>query len=353
MRLVRIALIAFAALLFASCTRLGYYAHVAGGQIALLSAREPIARLIDDPATEMPLRERLAAVRDARAWAAEQLRLPANGSYTAYVDLQREYVAWNVFATPALSLEPLEQCFAFAGCIAYQGYYSLDKARARARELRDQGYDVHVGGVPAYSTLGWFDDPLLSTMMRWDDATLLGTLFHELAHQKLYVQDDSAFNESYASFVEQQGLREYLTQHPQVTPPDAEARGRRTQFVQLILAARQRLEDLYALPLDAEAMRARKVEEFARLKAQYERLRDTAWNGDTRHDAFFEDDTPNNARLLPFGLYDEYVPAFAVLFERAGHDWPRFHDEVARLAKLDADARKAALDRLLLRRLPE
>lgn len=353
MRLVRIAFIITAALSTAACTRLGYYAHVAGGQIALLAARQPIARLIDDPSTDPPLRERLVVVREARAWAADHLRLPAGGSYTGYVNLQREYVAWNVFATKELSLAPIEHCFPFAGCVAYQGYYALERAQARARELRGQGYDVHIGGVPAYSTLGWFDDPLLSTMMHWDDATLIGTLFHELAHQKLYVRDDSAFNESYASFIEQQGLREYLAQHPELPPPDEQARGRRTQFVQLILATRQRLEDLYALPLDADAMRARKAEEFARLKRQYERLRDSAWNGDTRYDGFFADDTPNNARLLPFGLYDEYVPAFALLFERAGGDWTRFHEEVARLAGLDVDARRARLESLLLRRLPE
>ncbi|MGB0217722.1 MAG: aminopeptidase [Sinimarinibacterium flocculans] len=339
--------------LFAGCARLGYYVHLAGGQIALLSARQPIERLIDDPATAAPLRERLSAVREARAWAAQRLGLPANGSYTAYADLQREYVAWNVFATQELSLEPLEHCFPFAGCVAYQGYYALDKAQARARELREQGHDVYIGGVPAYSTLGWFDDPLLSTMMRWDDATLIGTLFHELAHQKRYVRDDSAFNESYASFVEQQGLREFLAQHPQVSPPDEQARGRRTQFVQLVLAARQRLEDLYTLPLDAETMRVRKAEEFARLKAQYERLRDTAWGGDTRYDAFFADDAPNNARLLPFGLYDEYVPAFALLFECADRDWARFHEAVERLSKLDAETRRAQMESLLRRRLPE
>ncbi|MES0874039.1 aminopeptidase [Sinimarinibacterium thermocellulolyticum] len=353
MRLAKIAFIVLASVSGVSCTRLGYYAHLAGGQIALLSARQPIARLIEDPATDAALRERLCTVREARAWAAAHLHLPANGSYTAYADLQREYVAWNVFATPEFSLAPLEHCFPFAGCVAYQGFYALDKAEARARELRAQGYDVHIGGVPAYSTLGWFDDPLLSTMMRWDDATLIGTLFHELAHQKLYVRDDSAFNESYASFIEQQGLREYLAQHPDVAPPDAVARGRRTQFVQLILAARQRLEDLYALPLSAEAMRARKAEEFARLKAQYLRLRDTAWDGDPRYDGFFADDAPNNARLLPFGLYDEYVPAFALVFEQADRDWARFHDEVGRLTKLDADARRTALAALSRRRLPE
>jgi predicted aminopeptidase len=340
-------------LVLGGCSRLGYYAHVTGGQIALLSARTPIARLVDDPATEPALRGRLRVVADARSWAARALRLPANGSYTAYADVGREFVVWNVFATPELSLEPLQHCFPFAGCVAYQGYYALEKAQARARELAAQGYDVHIGGVPAYSTLGWFDDPLLNTMMRWDDATLIGTLFHELAHQKLYARDDTVFNESYASFVEQQGLAQYLAAHPQVAPPDHLARGRRAQFVQLILASRQRLADLYASPLDEAGKRAGKMAEFARLKAQYERLRDTAWDGDPRYDGFFADPAPSNARLLPFGLYDEYVPAFAVLFARTEGDWTRFHAEVAQLAELDVDARQAALDALLRRRLPE
>ncbi len=330
-----------------------YYPHIVGGQIKLLMAREPIDRLVERPQTDAALKQRLLRVVEARRWAVSALALPDNGSYTDYAALDRPYVVWNVFATTEFSLDPVEQCFLFVGCLAYQGFYTQDKAEARAAELRGRGLDVSVGGVPAYSTLGWFDDPVISTMMHWDDATLIGTVFHELAHQQLFVRNDTLFNESYASFVEEQGLQAYLAAYPQIAPPDPLARGRRTQFVQLLLAARQRLADVYALSLDADEMRVRKEAEFMRLQRDYRRLRDTAWNGDARYDAWFADTTPNNARLLPYGLYDEYVPAFAALFDRVERDWPRFHAEVKRLSMLDAEARKAELDSLLLRRRPE
>ncbi|MFA5940244.1 MAG: aminopeptidase [Sinimarinibacterium sp.] len=329
------------------CTRLRYYAHLAGGQWQLLHERHPIAEVLASPDTAPELKARLQQVVQARSWAVGALHLPDNGSYRNYADLGRPYVMWNVFATPELSLKPLEHCFLFAGCVAYQGYYERAQAEARAADLRAEGYDVYVGGVPAYSTLGWFDDPVLNTMMRWDDAQLVGTVFHELAHQKLYVQDDTRFNESYAAFVQQEGLRAYTAAHPQLPAGDEAAQPRRTQFVRLVLDLRQRLNELYAQPLDLETMRARKSEEFARLRADYERLRDADWNGDRRYDAWFADITPNNARLLPFGLYDEYEPAFAALFERAGRDWTRFHVEAQQLAELPADQRKAQLDQLL------
>lgn len=352
MRIVRIALLLAAGGL-AGCARLGYYAHLAGGQIELLRAREPIVRILDDPARDPALQQRLRQVQAARGWAADHLRLPDSGSYTQYADLGRPYVVWNVYATPEFSLRPLEQCFPFAGCLAYQGFYTRERAQARADALAGQGYDVHVGGVPAYSTLGWFDDPVLSTMMQWSDAALIATLFHELAHQKLYVQNDTRFNESYARFVEEQGLDEYLADRPELAPPDPQRRGRRTQFVQLVLAARLRLEALYAQPLDAGALRAGKAAVFAQLKADYEGLRDRAWGGDRSFDAWFADLQPNNARLLPFGLYDEYTPAFAALYEQSGRDWARFHEAAAALAALAPAQRQARLDSLLRRRRPE
>ncbi len=333
--------------LLSGCAQLGYYAHLASGQLELLRARRPIAEMVAAPDRDAALTARLQQVQRARAWAVTQLRLPANGSYTQYADLRRPYVVWNVFATPELSLAPVEHCFLVAGCLAYQGFYTREKADARAAELRAEGHDVHVGGVPAYSTLGWFDDPVLNTMLHWDDATLIGTLFHELAHQQLYVRDDTRFSESFAAFVEQQGLHEYLAAHPQVAPADPAARTRRTQFVQLMLSARQRLQALYAQPLAVEAMRARKAATFADLQREYAQLRDAQWQGDRTYDRWFDDPAPNNAKLLPFGLYDEYAPAFARLFAQAGGDWRQFHAAAARLAQLAPESRQAALERLL------
>ncbi len=353
MRMVRIALAVGAALTLTACSRLLYYVDMAQGHIELMSARQPIERLLADPVADAELKQRLSQVLAARRWAVGALGLPDNDSYTEYADLGRSNAVWNVFATPELSLEPREECFLFAGCLAYQGFYSEAEADQRAAGYSEHGDDVYVGGVAAYSTLGWFDDPVLNTMMQWSDAVLIGTVFHELAHQRLYVKNDSRFNESYAAFVEQQGLGEYLEEHPQTIQGDPAARGRRTQFVRLMLAARQRLEDLYTLPISDVDKRQRKAEEFARLQADYARLRDEAWGGDRSYDQWFTRAPLNNARLLPFGLYEEDAPAFAALFEQSGGDWSRFHAAAKTLAKLDEPERRARLDSLIRRSRPE
>ncbi len=333
--------------LLAGCSALGYYAHLADGQIELLRARQPIASILADPTADPVLQQRLRQVLVARGWAVTALALPDNGSYTRYVALDRPYVVWNVFATPAFSLRPVERCFPIAGCLAYQGYYTQERAEQRAAELRAAGNDVHIGGVPAYSTLGWFDDPVISSMMRWDDATLIGTVFHELAHQRVYAKDDTRFNESYASFVEQEGLRQYRASHPQQPLPfDAATQGRKVQFVGLVLATRERLKVLYTESLPASEMALRKAAEFARLRGEYEQLRDGEWGGFRGYEHWFAEETLNNAKLLPFGLYDEDVPAFAVLYAEQQREWPRFHAEVLRLSELAPAQRQAELERL-------
>ena len=333
------------------CATTRYYLHLAGGQIDLLRARQPIARLLASPDTDPALKQRLQRAQAARTWAVQALGLPDNGSYTGYADLHRPYVVWNVFAAPRDSLHAVEHCFLLVGCLAYQGYYAREQAQARADELSAQGYDTHIGGVPAYSTLGWFDDPVINTMMVWGDAQLIGTLFHELAHQRLFVRNDTEFNESYAQFVEQEGLRQYLQGVP--LPHDADAAGRRTQFVRLILGARERLSQLYAQGLPPTETLHRKRAEFERLRADYQRLRDGPWKGYAGYDAWFAEGELNNAKLLPFGLYDAYVPAFAQLFEREQRDWPRFHAAAEQLSKLPGDARKSALAQLLRPSQPE
>ncbi len=322
-----------------------YYQHLASGQLALLQAREPIAQVVARAETDPVLKARLLRVQAARQWAVGALGLPDNGSYTDYAALDRPFVVWNVFATPPDSLAPVEACFLMVGCLAYQGFYTRDKAEARAADLGRQGLDVHVGGVPAYSTLGWFDDPVISTMLRWDDGHLIGTVFHELAHQQLHIRDDTAFNESYAQFVEQEGLRQYLRDHP--LDYDAAAESRRAQFVKQVLAAREQLEILYAQPLTREAKLAGKAAVFSQLRADYRQLRDGEWKGYAGYDAWFDDPQLNNAKLLPFGLYDAWVPAFAALFEQEGRDWSRFHAAVKRLSKLPSAERKAEIEALL------
>lgn len=325
----------------AGCSTIGYYAHLAAGEMALLRARVPIEQVIANPHVDPALRARLELALRARAFASGTLKLPRNKSYTTYADIHRPFVMWNVFATPALSLQPVEHCFLFAGCVAYQGFYHHDLARALADKLKQRGDDVWIGGVSAFSTLGHFADPLLSTMDRWSDGELIGTIFHELAHQEYYVKGDTAFNESFATFVQREGLREWRADNHR-PPPDATQAERREQFTGLVLATRKRLKVLYASDLPDPVKLERKQQTFADLRHEYEHLRNTAWHGNPQYDHWF-DKPLNNAKLLPFGLYDRGVPAFAMLFKQCDGDWTRFYAAVRRIGNESAKQRDAFL----------
>ena len=331
--------------LLAGCSSVSYYQQLAAGQWQLLRARQPVASVIADPQQPQKLREHLRQVQAARNFASQRLHLPDNGSYRTYADIGRPYVVWNVFATPALSLSPRTQCFPIAGCVAYRGYYHQSAARGAAALLRLDGLDVHVGGVQAYSTLGWFDDPILSSMVGADEQRLASVIFHELAHQRFYIQDDTPFNESFATLVEQQGSREWRTAQG-LPPADPQVERQRGQFIALVLDTRERLQALYRQPLAPAPMLQRKAAEFERLRQRYAQMRDEQWHGDRRYDAWVYSPL-NNAKLLPFGLYDQWVPAFATLFTQAGGDWPLFYRQVERLGRLPPQARGQTLRALM------
>lgn len=314
----------------AACSSLRYYAHVAHGEASLLAHRRPIARVVRDPATSPALATRLRLAAQARRFASAHLGLPDNRSYTSYVDLHRPYVAWNVFATLPWSVQALPQCFPIAGCVAYRGYFEEARAQARATALKAQGDDVWIGPVPAYSTLGWFADPIVSSMLRWDDDELAGTIFHELAHQRLYVKGDTAFNESFASFVQQEGLRQWRKARG-LPPPDPRAQAMEQGFTALVLDLRDRLKRFYASTHDQAALARGKQARIEAFRRRYAHWRDTRWPGDHRYDGWVAAPI-NNARLLPFGLYDRWTGAFAVLFERAERDWGAFYAAVRALA---------------------
>lgn len=334
-----------AILLLSGCSSLTYYSQLAGGQLALLRAREPVAKVIADPQRDPALRARLIQSQQARTFASEHLHLPDNQSYRLYADLHRRYVVWNVFATGEFSLDPVSHCFPIAGCVAYRGYYTQGAARGEAALHTLDGKDVYVSGVEAYSTLGWFDDPIMNSMMTWGDERLATLIFHELAHQRFYVKDDSEFNESYATFVEQEGTRQWRAARGLPPETAVSETSRRDQLTRLVLATRDRLKALYGEPMAPEVMRQRKATEFERLREEYRQLRDSQWNGDRRFDSWVYAPM-NNARLLPIGLYDQWVPAFNALFRQVNGDWPAFFSAVEKMGQLPPPERKAALQRL-------
>jgi predicted aminopeptidase len=339
----RALLLSFSLALVAGCQSTGYYTQAVNGQFELLNAARPVDEWLADPATGAPLRERLETARRIRAFATRELGLPDNRSYTRYAQLDRRYVLWNVFAAPEFSVEARQECFFIAGCVAYQGFFAEADARTRAAALRDEGYDVFVAGVPAYSTLGWFDDPLVSTFIRYPDAELARLMFHELAHQVVYVQDDSAFNESFAAAVEEEGLRRWLAHEGRAAelPAVERVRTRRREFGLLIEQTRERLRELYREPLPAQARRERKRAEFERLRERYAALK-TSWGSFAGYDRFFRDE-PNNALLVAFSTYARWVPAFEQLLARANGDLPKFYRAVRELAYLPEAERSARL----------
>jgi predicted aminopeptidase len=340
----RLIVTATVGLLLCSCSSLRYYGQAARGQGGLIVHRRAVSSVLRDPATDSKTAARLRLAQQARRFASERLGLPDNRSYTGYVDLRRPFVVWNVFAAPRYSVEALSQCFPIAGCVAYRGWFSEADAKADAAKWSAKGDDVWIGGVPAYSTLGWFADPILSSMLRWDDDELDGTIFHELAHQLIYVKGDTAFNESFATFVQTEGLREWR-QYRGLPPQDGRADAMDDGFTQLVLDLRARLKTLYASGASDADMATGKQREIESFRTRYAQWRDRLWPNDRRYDAWVAAPI-NNARLLPFGLYDQWTPAFARLFERAGRQWPTFYADVRALAKLPEKQRERQLKSL-------
>jgi predicted aminopeptidase len=345
-RLRAVLLVGTAAGLLASCSTLNYYSQAAQGQLELLSDSRPIDDWIADPGTSSKLRLRLETARQIRRFAVSEMALPDNNSYKNYTALKRKYVLWNVVATPELSLKPLTWCFPVAGCVNYRGYYSKDAAEAYASDLKAEGNDVEVGGVPAYSTLGWFSDPLISTFINYPDAELARMIFHELAHQIVYAQGDSQFNESFASTVEEVGVERWMDRfgNPAMRDGYARYKSRKHDFLALLLKYRKALEQNYAVVDRSDnEKRAVKARLFMELKDEYQVLKGN-WGGYAGYDRFFEQPL-SNAHLASIATYEDFVPAFRAMLRRDG-SFPRFYKSVKRLAELDRKDRHRILKAL-------
>jgi predicted aminopeptidase len=331
----------------AGCGNMGYYAQSIGGHVAVMRSAQPISSVLGDPASDLELKVRLATVHAIREFASRELGLPDNNSYRSYADVGRPYVVWNVFAAPEFSLDSKRWCMFIVGCVNYRGYYDRQDAERLAAELRRDGYDTFVGGIPAYSTLGYFDDPVLNTFLRLGTAEVARTMFHELAHQLIFVRDDSLFNESFATTVENEGMRRWLASHagPEQQAAFEARRQRKATFASLMRDFRARLRALYEGSHSADHLRQAKTALFAELRRDYRELK-AGWGGDAGYDGFFGEDL-NNAKLVSLSLYGELVPAFEALLDSDNRDLPRFYRRVIALAALDREARCRELTRLL------
>jgi len=333
--------------LLAGCGTLRYYTQAVSGQLDLMRRAAPIEQRLRADSTPAALKSKLQTVLRIRDFASRELALPDNGSYRSYADLGRQYVLWNVFAAPEFSIEPVSSCFVLVGCVSYRGYFSQADAEAEGTRLRAQGYDVYVGGVPAYSTLGWFDDPVLSTFINYPEGELARLLFHELAHQIVFVKNDTRFNESFATAVEQEGVERWLARADDARTRAAYERSRamRREFLALILKYRSALERYYRQDLPADVKRRGKAQLFADMDRDYRELK-ASWGGFAGYDRWFAA-KPNNATLASVALYTDLVPAFRALLEREGGDLPRFYAAVKKLAPLPQDERDARLRSIL------
>jgi predicted aminopeptidase len=312
----------------AGCESLSYYTQAIRGQLDLMASARPIESWLADPQTPPELRTRLESARAIRRSASRQLALPDNGSYASYAELGRAFPVWNVFAAPRFAVEPRQECFPFTGCVSYRGFFDEKEARSHAERLRTRGYDVHIGGVPAYSTLGWFDDPLLSSFIGYPDVQLARLLFHELAHQRAYAKNDTTFNESFAVAVEEEGVRRWLAAQERTSELDAFLAGqqRKRQFASRVQQARERLREIYASGLPEKEMSERKRAEYARLRADYPGM----------------PEEPNNAYLASIAAYTELVPAFERLLAQSG-SLEAFYARVRELAASERSIRDPLL----------
>ena len=345
------------AVLAASCGSMRYYSQAVWGGAGVLVKRRSIDRLLEPGRAEVlaaATQERLRLAVDIRDFASRELALPDNRSYRSFADLGRPYAVWNVVAAPGLSLAPKTWCYPFAGCAAYRGYFDERTARRYGDRLAAQGYDVRVGGVAAYSTLGWFADPVLNTFLDYADADLAALIFHELAHQVAYVKDDSAFNESFATAVEVAGVRRWLRSQDRSDELAAFERGRerRRDLNRFLVEVRDELATIYRSEDGDERKLALKAEVFRSLAARYRRDLVPVWRAAGNGGVGGESDMGgwlsrlNNADLVSVATYNDLVPVFQVLLEASGENFPAFYAEVERLAGLAAWERQVEMDAL-------
>lgn len=348
LRLIGALALALLLLSVAGCETVAYYSHAALGQWRVLSAREDVPAVLDelaphrddDPRSAL-LYEHLVLSQNVLDFARSELALDVGKRYRTYADLERNAVVWNLFAAPPLSLEPHRWCYPIVGCAPYRGYFDLAYAERRAAALRDQGLETYLGPVAAYSTLGWFADPLLNTFIGWPEPDLAELLFHELAHGMVWVKGDVAFNESFATFVGRQGLAAWLDAHgrPGMLADRREALAGRRRLLALLDHTRRTLQSVYASDLGREDKLAEKARILDAVTSCYSAARDELGRG--RFDHLMRG--LDNARLVSVATYEDLVPGFERLFTEAGGHWPAFYERVRALAARDAQARRAAL----------
>lgn len=326
-----------------SCSTLSYYRQSITGHFDILIKSRPIEAMLKNNDLTAELRKKLLQSIKIRKYASDVLFLPANDSYSSYVDLDRKYVLWNIVATPEFSLEPLKWCYLIVGCLTYRGYFSKDDATMYAEQLKSKGYDVHVAGVTAYSTLGWFDDPVINTMLQYDFTFLAKVIYHELAHQLIYFADDTEFNEAFADTVAEHGVRRWLTDENlnKEVEDFEQSLLREKQFNQLVLKYKVKLENLYQSSQAKNLLLFKKETIFRDMKSDYEKLR-ISWNGHDDYKTWFDSEL-NNAKLALVLTYKDLVPEFFEILNRENFNLEHFYQAISQLENCNKTERRQYL----------
>jgi len=326
-----------------ACSTISYYGQSIQGQMSLLFNRENINDVLNNPETPDNLKTSLQQALAIRQYASTRLSLPNNNSYLNYVDVKRSYVVWNVFAAPEFSLSPKTWCYPIVGCVSYRGYFTQDDAKHEAIKLEKENLDTHVSGIAAYSTLGWFDDPLMNTMLHWKQRTLAGLIFHELSHQIIYIKDETNFNEAFSSSVEQLGTIQWILEsNPQQLDDYLTYLQAQSDFRDLLLKTRQHLEALYNKALDNTAKREAKQNIIKNLRLEYAELK-THWPENIHFDSWINKPI-NNARLTSSMTYLHDIPAFFQFFTEQKGQWPAFYEYVISLDELNKEERNKLIE---------
>lgn len=326
-----------------ACSTLDYYSQSISGQMDVMSKRVSISTLMQTADISDQQSRIFKSILEIRQFASDRLLLPDNESYKTYVDLERDFVVWNVFSTPEFSLTPVSSCFLFAGCLEYKGFFAKQDALDYAQELRGKDNDVFVGGVTAYSTLGWFNDPVLSSMLNYGEFRLAEVMFHELAHQLIYIKDDSAFNEAFATAVANTGVERWLKASQRQADLQQLAVDKRweNEFVSLILKTRKQLESLYASSMSEQTMRTRKAMIFDLLQRDYQTLKSTRADL-ADYDNWMAHDL-NNAKIASIVTYHDLAASFTRLLASCNDDLAVFYEHVRQLGKLPKTLRHQCL----------
>lgn len=347
MVLIRIAVFASLAIWLSACANFSYYAQAVGGHFSVVHRSQSIDSVLANDEIDPKIKAALIKVTQIREFASRELKLPDNLSYTRYADLGRPFVVWNVFAAPEFSLKLKEWCFLQVGCVSYRGFFSQIQAERYAEELRREGYDVHVGGVRAYSTLGWFADPVLNTFIGYPEMNLARLVFHELAHQVIFVPDDSMFNESFATAVEQEGImRWYASNGSVLQQSELQTRlSREAVFIDLIAKYRRQLQELFRSDRGGEEMRAHKQKIIEELRSEFLQLK-AMRPGFASYEQWFAQPL-NNALLATVSVYTQLVPAFQTILVQYDHDMEKFFAAVKKLGKMPKDERHRLLQSIM------